>query len=657
MVSIQGTNVIGHSRGHIERALKQFKVDQEIEIVVCRLKDPSFILGSIHSPKHQASQSVNTDPRFRSLSDQIFNELVAFQAAPIETKMRRSSIPIQQELAVEETNKAPQVILRKSSLSSINSKNLNELPENMIRIELNTKPSIQSQSSLRNEEVAYRQPAPATPRRGLGKTHPAVIQSAQYSSDSGYTESSRKSNKSFYSDISIIVYENNEKKKMASSAGSAADLVVVSVSQQQAPSLFYHSPVNSHLLGLTAAKSVSINDFTGSILAADRANFYKHQAKGEAEKNVAERAPELCSSFESYRDAIINRKRSSSEQLTNKALDEIQIPISTSGREKKNRPSVEDQARKLKMIVDEVGKKKTSLGGVDSFEIPISIQLNSKKAAETRGRTAEPRVSTTAPLPKHRHTAELTPVHSSSSIGSDAPPKIAQNSLENSFTSTESSSSASTSLVEPTLARSSRLLAETAHPVDIDIYETQPQDASAVLVWPRARKNKPFSINCAQEEPDQVPHCIELPRKSGAKRSERLNVERVNEEEEPEADFKSYEPSDSSQSSDALAESAKAAETAIAVRLVKRRKHKHLQMKRSLTTENLAKTVHSSASENAKSRKETNRRDRRQRFVVLTYRNFTLSHFQIFYLEMFLERPFSLTCSQKLPAISLMRVL
>merc|ERR1739842_182545 len=44
LVSIQGKNVIGIRRVAIERILKQYKVDQEIEIVVCRLKDPSFLL-------------------------------------------------------------------------------------------------------------------------------------------------------------------------------------------------------------------------------------------------------------------------------------------------------------------------------------------------------------------------------------------------------------------------------------------------------------------------------------------------------------------------------------------------------------------------------------------------------------------------------------
>lgn len=115
-MSIQGKNVIGIRRVAIERILKQYKVDQEIEIVVCRLKDPTFILNlttrlanAAHnhqllingkqSPKHhhqkQHHQSlVNTliqkqhsqlgidqaeIARYLNLNEQIFNELINFQ--------------------------------------------------------------------------------------------------------------------------------------------------------------------------------------------------------------------------------------------------------------------------------------------------------------------------------------------------------------------------------------------------------------------------------------------------------------------------------------------------------------------------------------------------------------------------------------------------
>jgi len=90
LVSIQGKNVIGIRRTAIERILKQYKVDQEIEIVVCRLKDPSFILNlskliSKQQLKHQQLQQHNQPinlaetAKFRNLNEQIFNELITFQ--------------------------------------------------------------------------------------------------------------------------------------------------------------------------------------------------------------------------------------------------------------------------------------------------------------------------------------------------------------------------------------------------------------------------------------------------------------------------------------------------------------------------------------------------------------------------------------------------
>ena len=117
LVSIQGKNVIGIRRIAIERILKQYKVDQEIEIVVCRLKDPKFILNltkanqnplsnqaNINNNNNNNSNSnssnnnskrvsndsvqnnlninniVNVDSaKYRSINEQIFNELILFQ--------------------------------------------------------------------------------------------------------------------------------------------------------------------------------------------------------------------------------------------------------------------------------------------------------------------------------------------------------------------------------------------------------------------------------------------------------------------------------------------------------------------------------------------------------------------------------------------------
>ncbi len=90
LVSINGKNVIGIRRSAIERILKQYKVDQEIEIVVCRLKDPSFILNlsklitnGTKNPSDKKAISPNlleaNIAKYRLLNDQIFNELITFQ--------------------------------------------------------------------------------------------------------------------------------------------------------------------------------------------------------------------------------------------------------------------------------------------------------------------------------------------------------------------------------------------------------------------------------------------------------------------------------------------------------------------------------------------------------------------------------------------------
>lgn len=137
-MSIQGKNVIGIRRIAIERILKQYKVDQEIEIVVCRLKDPSFILnlttrlanaahnhqlllnsngGLKTSPKpSKASQhqslinsliqkqhsQLGLDQadlvRYLNLNEQIFNELINFQdpsysSPSVATKSPRQKAP------------------------------------------------------------------------------------------------------------------------------------------------------------------------------------------------------------------------------------------------------------------------------------------------------------------------------------------------------------------------------------------------------------------------------------------------------------------------------------------------------------------------------------------------------------------------------------
>jgi len=90
LVSINGKNVIGIRRSAIERILKQYKVDQEIEIVVCRLKDPSSILNlskQINNGSKNTTDKIPASPelleatiaKYRFLNDLIFKELITFQ--------------------------------------------------------------------------------------------------------------------------------------------------------------------------------------------------------------------------------------------------------------------------------------------------------------------------------------------------------------------------------------------------------------------------------------------------------------------------------------------------------------------------------------------------------------------------------------------------
>lgn len=113
--------------------------------------------------------------------------------------------------------------------------------------------------------------------------------------DSGYTEISSERNKSaaYYSDISITVYDQANQplvQPQRNNVNSSGDVVMVKVSQQSKPQFIHpqiqqcsshrnHSQSSlSHVpLGMSSVKSVSVNDFTGSILAADRTNYYKKQ--------------------------------------------------------------------------------------------------------------------------------------------------------------------------------------------------------------------------------------------------------------------------------------------------------------------------------------------------------------------------------------------
>jgi hypothetical protein len=198
------------------------------------------------------------------------------------------------------------------------------------------------------------QPAVNPSRRVTTGSHNLNTNSAFYASDSGYAESSRKSNKSsYYSDISITVYDNivgsnsaqtnggstsvnniinniNNKSNGNLNAHNGSDVVVVSVTQQ--PSSNYHPQIQpmhmshfnsqfvpSQILPIQYAhgKSMSVNDFTGSILAADRVHFYnKQQQQAAAAMAAAESSKQTSSSniHDSLYSSVAKRENKDARQ-------------------------------------------------------------------------------------------------------------------------------------------------------------------------------------------------------------------------------------------------------------------------------------------------------------------------------------------------------
>ena len=172
LVSIQGKNVIGIRRIAIERILKQYKVDQEIEIVVCRLKDPKFVLNltkanqsplsnqvnlNSNSNTNSVSSSCNNSKRistdfaqnntilnvvsdkYRSINEQIFNELILFQDPSYIEEQQKQQKPPRASRASTSTN---------SSNQSINQ-------QKMIKTQASSSSASQNQNQHLNEYLQY----------------------------------------------------------------------------------------------------------------------------------------------------------------------------------------------------------------------------------------------------------------------------------------------------------------------------------------------------------------------------------------------------------------------------------------------------------------------------------------------------------------------
>ncbi|CAF0710182.1 unnamed protein product [Brachionus calyciflorus] len=339
LVSIQSKNVIGIRRVAIERILKQYKVDQEIEIVVCRLKDPSFILNPLKKNQSHSKSSINSlekdqivasasnISKYRSINEQIFSELISFQDSYLNSSKSTSSSRTSDSNSPLNSSSKTSMIKIHEKLDNNVSKTETDFDitdHKAINIELNRNCRKKNQN-----EITLRSSNNQKNRR-LNTEHLALSNSAQYSSDSGYIESNRKS--FCQSDISILLYDN-----IVGSAGNRLstsnthrpnlknDVLVVSVTQQQAQ--FYHPQIqplhaenyqyiakNMQPLTLNSVKSMSmsVNDFTGSILAADKAHLLNKQQ---------------CKQLESTRRSISNSNgldKSRIERYNNQAFIYLQ---------------------------------------------------------------------------------------------------------------------------------------------------------------------------------------------------------------------------------------------------------------------------------------------------------------------------------------------
>ncbi|RNA35218.1 Intermediate filament ifa-1, partial [Brachionus plicatilis] len=276
IVSVQDKNVIGAKRIEIERLLEQYRVEQEIEIVVCRLKDPSYILNlskklSHHSDLKKSDNqifdhdlNVNSTKQLRSLNDQIFSELISLQGSFLNDWMKPKHPPFSNSCFTasnsnkNELNKTYQINKR------VKNKNMNELDQHFDRT--NSKTCDKSSRCLNDVETNNR----------------------PFLTNIDFAQSNQKSQNS--NDVSFVLYDNISGKSNIGSAGNRLsttmncseknDFIVISLSQQNTQ--FYHpqfkrifsncSHRNMKPLNFNSVKSMSlsINDFTGSILAAER---------------------------------------------------------------------------------------------------------------------------------------------------------------------------------------------------------------------------------------------------------------------------------------------------------------------------------------------------------------------------------------------------
>jgi hypothetical protein len=331
--------------------------------------------------------------KYRNLNEQIFNELISFKDTSYLSNTAKASNLISNMKKSLKTQDTYSYDESKQQHQADNTSNKSVL----ISVPINTKTTtIAAQNMSRPLDPLNDNLTQSIARTNLS----SIINSSSVNTnlhnqyDSGvYNESSRKSNKStsYYSDISIVVYDNvtNISSSINSGVNSALlntndinnklntntnittsstslnqnqnnnnDLVVVSVSKHQ-----------QNRTSIISASNKSVNDFTGSIIAADRTNYFNkqqqiaklnrpnnnndslysnvikrdQQQQQQRNRSVAspttepynaylhhERIPIVNQSlnestkihhesYETYRDSILNssKKRSASEQVSN----------------------------------------------------------------------------------------------------------------------------------------------------------------------------------------------------------------------------------------------------------------------------------------------------------------------------------------------------
>ncbi len=142
--------------------------------------------------------------------------------------------------------------------------------------------------------------------------------------DSGYTEMSTDRNKSaaYYSDISITVYDQVNQQANSYTANRPSD-VIVKVTHQPASQLLHpqiknmtyrnhsQSSLSNLPIGLSTFKSVSVNDFTGSILGADRTNYYNRQNAAAAAAASAKMNQTVIDPSEPLYSNVVRKENSS----------------------------------------------------------------------------------------------------------------------------------------------------------------------------------------------------------------------------------------------------------------------------------------------------------------------------------------------------------